>query len=176
MFQCNTNLEIASKTEIKYDKKEESQGDFSVSGIIVMELENKIKGKFKVRTLLDSGAGTNFISQEILPHIKYETLKLENLIISGINSKQEREHKLIQISLANNNCPVKHIKCYVLPNLIEYNINEKKIQEMIKECKDLQNFKDPFKQTISHKEGIGIVLSPGATRDISYAPPIWHGK
>ena len=111
VFKCSTNLEIASKTEIKNDK-EEPKGDFSISGIIVMELESKTNDKFKVRTLLDSGAGTNFISQEILPHIKYETLKLENLIVSGINSKQEKEHQLIQISLANENCSVKHIKCY----------------------------------------------------------------
>ena len=176
MFQCNTKLEIASKTEIKQEKKEESQGDFSVSGIIVMELESKANDKFKVRTLLDSGAGTNFISQEILSHIKYEKLKSENLIVSGINTKQEKEHQLIQILLANKNCPVKYIKCYVLPNLIEYNLNEDKMKEMIEECKNLQSFKDPFQQVVNHKEGIGIVLSPGATRDISYAPPIWHGK
>ena len=165
VFKCSTNLEIASKTEIKNDK-EEPKGDFSISGIIVMELESKTNDKFKVRTLLDSGAGTNFISQEILPHIKYETLKLENLIVSGINSKQKKEHQLIQISLVNENCSVKHIKCYVLPDLIEYSINEDKMKEMILECKNLQNFKNPFQQTNNHKEGIGIVLSPGATRDI----------
>ena len=106
--------------------KKISQGDFSVSGVIIMDLKGVTENKFKARVLLDSGAGTNFISKEILPHIKYDKLESEGLIVSGINTTQENKHELIKIYLDNKECPVEYLKCYVLENLIEYELDKEK--------------------------------------------------
>ena len=177
MFNCVTGLQISSQREnVETFNNKISQGDFSLSGIIMMNLLNTSQGIFKARTIIDSGAGTNFISRKILPHIKYESLDSEGLAVTGINSKTNKKYELIKIYLNNKECPVKHIRCYVLPDLIEYEIINEELKQMIEECKNIKGFNDPLSQVADHKEGISIVLGPGATRDISYAPPLWHGK
>ena len=171
-----TGVEISSETVTPSTKGKESQGDFSTGGVVVMDLVDNHGGKFKVRTLLDTGSGTNFISKELLPKIKYGKLVPEDLTITGINTTASNQHELVEIYLANELCATKNLKCYVLPDLIEYDLNKDKLRQMIQECKSLPEFQDPFEQQIGHREGIGIVLSPGAIRDISFAPPIWHGR
>ena len=171
-----TGIEISSERDTVTTSENGSQGDFSTGGVIIMDLMSNSGGKFKVRTLLDTGSGTNFISKELLSKIKYEKLVPEGLTITGINTTQSNKHDLVEIYLANKNCVTKNLKCYVLPDLIEYDLNKDKLKQMILECRTLPEFQDPFQQEIGHREGIGIVLSPGAIRDISYAPPIWHGK
>ena len=176
MFQCSTGLEITSNSKVNMYNNKEHQGDFSISGIVIMDIISKSNKKFKAKTILDTGAGTNFISKEILPLIKYESIKTEGLKIAGINSTQEKIHELVKIYLDKDSCPIKYLKCYVLPDLIEYKLKEDKIKEMIQDCKDMPGFINPLEKKIDHREGISIVIGPGAIRDISYAPPIWYGK
>ena len=102
-----------------------TKGDFSICGLLVMDVERKTGKDFKARTLLDSGAGTNFISEELLPEINFEKIETECLTVSGINTTQSKKHDLIKINLNNQDCPIKQIKCYLLPKLIEYKINKK---------------------------------------------------
>ena len=64
----------------------------------------------------------------------------------------------------------------MLPKLIEYEINKNKLKQLIEECKDVEGLQNPLEQKVDHKGGVSIVLSPGATRDISWGPPIWYGK
>ena len=66
VLNCVTGLEISSQMEnVETFNDKISQGDFSLSGIIMMNLINTSQGKFKARTIIDSGAGTNFISRKI---------------------------------------------------------------------------------------------------------------
>ena len=161
MLSCTTGVEISSEMESEINKENESQGDFSTGGVIVMNLIDKSGGHFKVRTLLDTGSGTNFLSKELLSHIKHEKLIPEGLTITGINTTKSNKHDLVEIHLASEHCSTKNLKCYVLPDLIEYDLNKDKLKQMIQECKNLPEFQDPFEQEIGHREGIGIVLSFG---------------
>ena len=61
MFQCSTGLEISSNTEIDMHNNTETQEDFSVIGIIAMDIKSKTNNKFKARTILGTRAGTNFL-------------------------------------------------------------------------------------------------------------------
>ena len=54
---------------------------------------------------------TNFISKEVLPHIKYDKLETEGLTIAGINVTQRKEHELVKIYIDKEECPTKTIKC-----------------------------------------------------------------
>ena len=175
-MNCTTGVEIYSETDTVNSKENNSQGDFSLCGVIVMELMNNSGGKFNARALLDTGSGTNFISKELLSNIKHEKLLPENLTVTGINTSKSNQHDLVKIFLTNNQCSIKNLKCYVLQDLIEYDLNKEKLKQMIQECRSLPEFQDPFEKEIDHREGIGIILGPGAIRDICYAPPIWHGK
>ena len=162
-----------NKSEIAEIK---TKGDFSICGLIVMDIEGKTGRNFKARTLLDSGAGTNFISEEILPEIKCEKIETECLTVSGINTTQSKKHDLVKININNQNCPIKQIKCYVLPKLIEYEIKKNQLKQLMDECKDVEELQNPLEQKVDHKGGVSIVLSPGAIRDISWGPPIWYGN
>ena len=86
----------------------------------------------------------------------------EGLVVTGINSTSNKKHDLIRVYLNSKECPVKNVKCYVLPSLIDYELNKTELSQMIKECKNIRGFKDPFNQEADHKEGISIVLGPGA--------------
>ena len=56
-------------------------GDFHVSGLIIIPLLSKNNSKFKARSLLDSGSGTNFVSKEICLFITNYSMNLNSIYI-----------------------------------------------------------------------------------------------
>merc|ERR1712106_1113241 len=130
LFSYTTGVEISSESDTVLSKGNDSRGDFSTGGVIVMDLINNTGGKFKARTLLDTGSGTNFISKELLSKVKYEKLESEGLTITGINTTKSNKHDLVEIYLDNEHCPIKNLKCYVLEDLIEYDLNKDKLRQM----------------------------------------------
>ena len=50
-------------------------GDFHVSGLAVLTLEGLSQNPISVRTLLDTGSGTNFICEKLLPYIKHDLIE-----------------------------------------------------------------------------------------------------
>ncbi|CAL4162179.1 unnamed protein product, partial [Meganyctiphanes norvegica] len=172
-----TNLEIPIISENSIStSRNSSQGDFSLSGVIAIDLSTKDNRNFRARTILDSGSGTNFISKEILPYIRYDKLDSEGLVVTGINDTKASTHDLVRIYLVSKECQQKSIKCYVMPEMINYDISKNMLKTMLDECKIMPKFKNPLEQTIDHEEGVSIVLGPGAIRDISYTPPSWYGQ
>ena len=57
-----------------------------------MDMEGKTVNNFRTRALLDSGAGTNFISEELLPDIKFEKVETTNLTVSGIDTTRNKKN------------------------------------------------------------------------------------
>ena len=151
--------------------KDIEQGDFSVCGMIVMDLKGKHEAGVKARALLDSGSGSNFISSDLLPFLDYEKIGVSNLRLAGINTTQENLCELVKIKLANNACPVKTIKCYVRPGIFSYKVKPNSYKKMMEECDKLPEFLDPLEQTVDHAAGLALILGPGAIRDISREPP-----
>ena len=130
---------------------------------------------YKVRTLLDSGSGTNFISSIILPHLKTEYLATQPIKVTGINTTEVKSYDLYKVFINDNSCPVKHFKCYSLPGIMKYNINKVAYSNFIKDCYSLPNFYDPLQAETNHGEGLGLILGPGAIRDISFKSPEYFG-
>ncbi|CAL4110922.1 unnamed protein product, partial [Meganyctiphanes norvegica] len=121
VLQCMTNLEIPIISENSIStSRNSSQGDFSLSGVIAIDLSTKDNRNFRARTILDSGSGTNFISKEILPYIRYDKLDSEGLVVTGINDTKASTHDLVRIYLVSKECQQKSIKCYVMPEMINY--------------------------------------------------------
>ena len=150
------------------------KGDFHASGLCVINLLAKDKSNFKVRTLLDTGCGTNFIFSELLPQLSYEHVATTNMEIAGINKSETKQTKLVKVFIENDNCPMKYIKCYTMPNLLEYNINESAYNKIYIECKELPNVSNPLRAKVNHGEGMGMILGPGTIRDISLKPPSYY--
>ena len=150
-------------------------GDFHVSGLAIIDLVGANQDKFKVRTLLDSGAGTNFISENLLPHIKHELIATKSMRIAGINSTECKNSKLVRIFLNHETCPLKTMKCFTIPNLLSYNIDKAAFKNFIQNCQGLTNIINPLEAEVDHNEGLGMIIGPGTIRDICKEPPSYIG-
>ena len=58
---------------------------------------------------------------------------------------------------------------------MSYKIDPAKYREVVKQCKSLPGFLDPFSIAVDHKQNLGLILAPGAIKDISYDTPIHYG-
>ena len=150
-------------------------GDFHVSGLAIIDLVGANQDKFKVRTLLDSGAGTNFISENLLPHIKHELIATKSMRIAGINSTVCKNSKLVRIFLNHETCPLKTMKCFTIPSLLSYNIDKAAFKIFIQNCQGLTNIINPLEAEVDHNEGLGMIIGPGTIRDICQEPPSYIG-
>ena len=126
--------------------------------------------------MLDSGAGTNFVSSEILPNLSYEYLATKSMKVTGINATESKSYDLVKIFIIEDTCPVKHFKCYVLPGIMQYNVNKSAYSSFMMDCHDLPGFSDTLKTQVSHENGLGLILGPGAIRDISFRTPTFFGS
>ena len=97
----------------------QEQGDFHLSGLVIATLKNRDKqnSPYKVRSILDTGAGTNFISETILPHIKHEYLATKILNVTGINASENKNMKLVKVFIDNEYSQDLRIKCYTIPSM-----------------------------------------------------------
>ena len=88
-------LETFSQFDASLTAKWDTKADFNASGLVIMDLWSKNKSKYRVRALLDSGSGTNFISKDILPFLDFEKLGTHELMISGINATEKRFYDFV---------------------------------------------------------------------------------
>ena len=148
-------------------------GDFSVCGMVVLNILDRQRNQFRARALLDSGSGTNFVSDRLLPFLDFEKIGSRELVISGINTTQKVKYDLVKLFIFDDDCPVKTIRCYVIPGLLNYKVNKERYRRMIDECQPLQGFTDPLRQSVDHEGDLGIILGPGAINDISRDSPYY---
>ena len=151
-------------------------GDFHVSGLAIIDLVGANNGKFKVRTLLDSGAGTNFICEKLLPHLKHELIATQSMKIAGINSTICQSSKLVRIFLNHEICPLQYVKCFTIPSLLSYNIDKAAFKTFIQNCQGLTNIINPLNAVVDHNDGLGMIIGPGTIRDICHKPPSYIGN
>ena len=98
-FKCGTDsrsLLIESISNYTTSVTAET-GDFHVSGLVMINLLGKNNSKFKTRTLLDTGSGTNFLSLDILSKLKYDHITTKDLKVTGINSTDTKKYDLVRI-------------------------------------------------------------------------------
>ena len=169
------NYELSTHALLNNTFPSQEQGDFHLSGLVIATLKNKgtENSPYRVRAILDSGAGTNFISETILPHIKHEYLATKTLNVTGINSSENKNMKLVKVFIDNEYSQDRYIKCYTIPSMINFNINEDNLRKFYKQFVDSCAPKGtPVPQvTADHGKGIGLVLGPGTIRDISIGNP-----
>ena len=78
---------------------------------------------------MDTGAGTNFISETVLPHIKHEYLATKTLNVTGINATENKNMKLVKVFIENEYSQDLQIKCYTIPSMINFHINEENLEK-----------------------------------------------
>ena len=179
VFKSNTesdeSLIIESIASYKTSVTAES-GDFHVSGLAILPLEGLNQKPISVRTLLDTGSGTNFICEKLLPYIKHDFIKTNSMKISGINSTEVKTSKLVRVFINHEQCPVKSVRCFTIPNLLSYNIDKPAFQKFIQNCVGLPDLINPLETKVNHEDGLGMIIGPGTIRDICHKPPSYFGE
>ena len=125
MLTCSTNGDCFLESISSFKTSLATEGDFHISSMVVIPLVGKDGSTYNVRALLDSGSGSNFICKDILPHLDYEYLATKQMKVTGINTTENRTYDLVNVSIANTDCPVKKFKCYTLPNIVKYQVDKK---------------------------------------------------
>ena len=68
---------------------------------------------FKVKTLLDSGSGTNWIVRKVLNQIKHTVKGKNNLLVYTFNGTVKRKFTLVEIYFHDDQGRIRNIMCYV---------------------------------------------------------------
>ena len=141
-----------------------SIGKFSFLPTIIMPLCASKDSIYKVRTLLDSGAGHSWIANGLLQHVNYTRMPGQRLTIATLNGSVKRKCQMVQVYfLSNNLIP---IECFVLDDFVEH-IMVYRLKEFLTSNTDLteeviSQIVDPAEVAIDHRNlsmGTGLVLS-----------------
>ena len=91
---------MESSVEIQSDQR---NSFISLTPVVIVPLiGNNDKENYKVRTLLDSGSESNWISKEILKHIKYTKIDSIKLKVQHFNGEKVQKFDLVQIYVSRN--------------------------------------------------------------------------
>ena len=132
--------------------------------IIVPLKKPKDKGKYRVRTLLDSGSMTNWITKKVLNQISYTKIGSAILEVHTLTSVSKKRYQLVEVYYTYQGEDF-NIKCYVHDDFTEH-VTVKGIVEHIKEQTDLDEklvdlIVDPASEEIDHinmSKGVGLIL------------------
>ena len=96
-------------------------GRFSFLPTIIMPLYTAKDSSYKVRTLLDSGAGHSWIAGGLLKYVNYTRMPAQRLTIATLNGSVKRKCPLVQVYFRTNT--LIPIECFVLDDFVEHIIN-----------------------------------------------------
>ena len=158
-FSTNFNTNVAQISSI---------GRFSFLPTIILPLFSGKSSQYRVRTLLDSGAGHSWIASAVLEHINYTSMPSQRLTIGTLNGSVKRKCKMVQVYFHTHT--LVPIECFVLDDFVEH-IMVKGIKQYLQQKSNLKqgiinNIVDPADNNVDHanlSKGTALVLSNAAT-------------
>ena len=122
---------------------------------------------YRVRTLLDSGAGHSWIAGKLLKHVNYTRMPAQKLTIATLNGSVKRKCELVQVYFRTHT--LVPIECFVLDDFVEhiivYGIKDFLTKETQLDKNTIDNIFDPADDRVDHAKlnmGTGLVLSNAA--------------
>ena len=89
------------------------EAEVSICPTIIIPVLGNNGRYFRVRTLLDSGSGTNWISRKVLNRVKH-TIKARNtLTVSTFGGEVKQKFTLAEIYIHDDKGKIRNIMCYV---------------------------------------------------------------
>ena len=166
-LDLNSSAEFADTGKLVSSFVTSKEATVSLVPIIIIPLMNKKENEYRVKTLLDSGSMTNWISEELLKHIEYTLKGSEPLEVYTMGNKVIKRFKLVEVYYYNRHGK-QSILCYVtndysqhiyVHGIIEYIKNKEKLT-----AEKIKDLVDPATDQYDHKEkGIGLILSNAST-------------
>ena len=85
----------------------------SISPTLIIPILANNGRYFRVRTLLDSGSGTNWISRQVLNQVKHTVKARNTLEVSTFSGEIKKKFTLVEIYIHDAHGKIKNIMCYV---------------------------------------------------------------
>lgn len=143
-------------------------GTFSFLPTIIIPLYKGKDSCYKVRTLLDSGAGHSWIANGVLKHVNHTWMPSQNLTIGTLSGTVKRKCKMVQVYFRTDT--LVPIECFVLDDFVEH-ILVKGMKQYLKsetnlEESEIDKIVEPSDMNVDHfhiSQGTALVLSNAAT-------------
>ncbi|CAL4228706.1 unnamed protein product [Meganyctiphanes norvegica] len=136
--------------------------NYAFSPSLVIPLKNrKGDGVFRVRTLIDGGSGSCWITKAILSKINYTLIGHKQLRVRTFGKEVVGRYKIVQIYFESAHAKYA-VRCYVIENFLKH-ILVKGLEDYLRQNTELseeviRRVVDPTKG-VDHEEGTGLVLS-----------------
>ena len=142
----------------------QKEADISLLPTVVIPMITVNDKQYRIRTLLDSGSMTNWITKGVLKMIKYTTKGHDLLELNTMTGKVQKRFQLVEVYYAYNQV-VNNVTCYVHDDFTKY-VTIKGLPDYIKNNSNitqeqLGKIVDPATQNVDHKDislGIGMIL------------------
>ena len=163
-----TVLSICNSTEFSNNEYANAidKVDISFSPSIVVPLIDKEGDKYRVRTLIDSGSGANWITQHILAHVKHTVLGYCHLRIETFNGVRPGRFQIVEVYYEDESKEEQQsITCFVHDKFTKHVTVQGLVNFITRKCKTrkaFQNLVDPATKNVDHAEmdlGTGLILS-----------------
>ena len=96
------------------------EAETSISPTLIIPVLAHNGRYFKVRTLLDSGSGTNWITKAVLNRVKHTVKGKNGLQVYTFNGTIRQKFTLVEIYFHDDKGQIKNIMCYVAENYVKH--------------------------------------------------------
>ena len=152
----------------------------SISPTVIIPLQTGSNTPFKVRTLLDSGSGTNWIAESLLKYVSHAKRGSQVMEVHTFHGCVKKRHSLVEVYYKDMQNNTQSIMCYVHDSYIRHiQLNMADfIQGQRGKCAPFTlpgPLADPGDPKVSHgheSQGVGLVLSPATINKLRTVDPI----
>ena len=154
----------------------------SISPTVIIPLLTNAQYPYKVRTLLDSGSGTNWIVKNILQHVQHTVKGSELMEVHTFHGAVRKKYPLVEVYYRDPDNKVQTIMCYVHDSYIRH-IQLPMTNYIYEEYKNVTPFtlpapiSDPGEYQVGHgheSQGVAMVLCTASTNRIRAPHNIIH--
>ena len=182
MLQINVS-KVDSTQNSKQQSSTNEKAEASISPTIILPLltGEKDKSLFKVRALLDSGSGTNWIVASLLKHVVHTVKGTERLEVITFSGKVYKKFPLVEVLYPTQSGKADNILCYAHDTFTTHVAVKGMVEYIRKEAKQksdlLDRLVDPSSMEIDHANmslGIGLILCSATINKLRTAESSWN--
>ena len=158
-----------------------SKDVMSISPTLIIPLTSTENKPFRVRTLLDSGSGTNWIVKNILQYVQHTVKGTELMEVHTFHGAVRKKYPLVEVYYQDPLNVTQSIMCYVHDSYVRHvHINlTQYIQNRYNQADPfwINKLADPGDPRVDHgfeSQGVGMVLSPATTNKLRTTHAIIH--
>ena len=147
------------------------KADLSLSPSIIIPLLTNENCKYRVRTLMDPGSGTNWIVKDILKYVEFTMIGSEVLEVITFNNTVKQKFNLVEVYFNDLEGLKQALRCYVIEDFARHIAVKGMLAHIVtnshNKIKLFKHMVDPASNEIDHvNKGTGIIISSSAINNI----------